>query len=167
MAFTIYGLDKMKEQLEKRINEKAQQASEKAYTQAKKEAEQKAREIANNAIDRWYGEYSPKFYNRFGLKNFEILSQEDEILVDFSQQISVHQDNDMVLSWVVEEGYHGGSPSSSFGYMWRTPYPYFMYWGRPASKSRPIIDEINEEIQNVGPYFKERSRQLFRQYLYF
>ena len=98
------------------------------------------------------------------MKDYNLVSEGDGVYVDFDQQIASHQDNDLVTEIVVAVGYHGGSPGTGTDTIsWRTG-PNFCKWGRPATHSPAIINEVNEGIDKINSESMDLASQLFSKY---
>lgn len=151
------------------MQNEADKAKERAKRQSKKETIDQIKRLSDKAVADWYGGYSPDFYDRLGgrsgaLKKYSITQEGNSFFVDFNQNISSHQNNDLVSEIVIALGYHGGSPGDgTSGINWRTGYN-FSEWGDPATWDPAIINVINEGIDEINKKNEERSADLFERY---
>ena len=114
--------------------------------------EEGVRKSVETALDSFYGSYDQKFYNRSeGFKNVGKVTREGNIIyIDYLPEYAdggYHQDTALVFQNVFMEGYHGGSGGEgSSDIQWRTPYPYYKYWGRSATQSTSIFKLAEREF---------------------
>ena len=136
-----------------------------AADKGSQDLEKEIREISDNAIRRWRGDYSPKYYGgNDSLENYTVVQTADDFRVRFDQQVASHQqNNDLVIDLVVGQGYHGGSPGEGAnGIRWRTPVPYFTHWGAKAVSSDPIGKQINDGISKLNNKMNVGNKVLSR-----
>lgn len=147
------------------IQNEANRAKERAERQSKEQTKNQIKRLSDKAVADWYGGYGPNSYDRSGaLERYSIVQEGDNFFVDFNQNISSHQNNDLVSEIVIALGYHGGSPGDgTSGINWRTGYN-FSEWGDPATWDPAIINVINEGIDEINKKNEERSADLFERY---
>ena len=127
--------------------------------------------ICRSVIDDFYSDYMPKgsdpiFYTRqydlYNAYRINVVSGlwEVEYSPDFMEK--EHRiSNEYIFDIAFIRGYHGGAtsgdghPSSGIPY-WRTPFPTFDNWGRPAAISKSPYLTMEEETQN---YLDIQSRR--------
>lgn len=159
------------QELQAILNKQIDRSAKIANDHAKNRARNKIVEVANNVVDNFYS-FGPDYYNRTGaLRDYEVGEDDGGFYVDFNQQISTHQDNDLVLDLVVEQGYHGGSPGAgAVGVMYRGPLPKpdkngelhgWFNWTRGAEKGSPILKDINEQIDIIEGSISDQTFQIF------
>lgn len=119
--------------------------------------------ICRSAIDDFYSDYMPKgsdpiFYTRqYSLyKAYRIIVEDGHFEVDYNWEYmddEIHGElTEYIYNIAFIRGYHGGAtsgdghPASGIPY-WRTPFPTFDNWGRPAAISRSPYMVIEEEAQ--------------------
>lgn len=137
--------------------------------------ESKIRKIHETAIDEFYMSYNPLFYKerRGSLYDTLVIKRNgNELSWDFEPSVMKYRDgsggreNDL-FDTVFVQGYHGGSmydnkkglhPKPGVPY-WRTPEPYYRYWGRPAEIAEiSPLERFNEKIhiyENNGEYQRD------------
>lgn len=132
-----------------------------------KKYEYELKKIGNITIDKWYATYSPIYYHRRGslYDSFQVNLQGLDYSVEFDSSLisKFHNNSDYIYELSFIEGYHGGAkngidhPHPGIPY-WKTPFPIFNQWGRPAKKSwspyyrmvsemKKVIKEIDKEKQ--------------------
>lgn len=126
----------------------------KKYPQKYKE---ELEEIGRSVISEWYATYDPIFYNRqMGLKHaWRVVLNGTNYRVDFDPELmdsSYDIDNEYIFENSFMNGYHGGAIHNGIPY-WRTPYPEFTAWGRPALRSfspySRMVSEMNRKIKEI------------------
>lgn len=114
-------------------------------------------EIGRSVISEWYATYDPIYYDRQrGLRNaWRVILEGTNYRVDFGADLmttSYHEPTEYVFEKTFMNGYHGGSYHNGILY-WRTPYPQFTSWGRPALRSfspyRRMVSEMNKKIKEI------------------
>lgn len=147
------------------IQNEANKAKERVERQSKEQTKNQIKRLSDKAVADWYGGYGPDSYGRSGaLERYSIVQEGDSFFVDFNQNISSHQNNDLVSEIVIALGYHGGSPGDgTSGINWRTGYN-FSEWGDSATWDPAIINVINDGIDEINKKNEERSADLFEQY---
>ena len=114
-------------------------------------------EIGRSVISEWYATYDPFYYDRqMGLKHaWRVNLRETEYSVDFGPELmdtNYHQATEIIFENSFMNGYHGGSFYHGVPY-WRTPYPDFTDWGRPALRSfspyTRMVSEMNAKIKQI------------------
>ncbi len=108
----------------------------------------KAKEIIDMAVNEFYGAYGPIYYDRNGeLGSFaypQVIGGGQEFSFQLGAEFGddYHRiGNQYIYNVVFRQGYHGGAKHNG-GYYWRTPIPYFTYWGRRAVKTTSPRDLI-------------------------
>lgn len=134
-------------------------------------------EIGKHVISKWYATYEPIYYHRqMSLKHaYDVkLHGTDYSVVFDSSLISSfqhHQDNDYIYQIAFIEGYHGGDtfggeskgsphPHPGIPY-WRTPFPYFTSWGRPAKRSWSPYYEMVNQMNNAIKKLDNKKQKEF------
>ena len=114
-------------------------------------------EIGKSVISEWYATYDPIYYDRqMGLKHaWKVSLNGMDYRVDFGYELmdtNYHQNTEIVFNNAFMNGYHGGSFNNGIPY-WRTPYPEFTAWGRPALRSfspyTRMVSEMNRKIKEI------------------
>lgn len=117
-----------------------------------------------SAIDKFYGSYNPEFYNRRGSLYDLLETKYDKATQEYSYDFnpnkityshrsagSYSRGESGLYNTIFRGGYHGGAYHNGDIY-WRTPYPYYKHWGRPAEYEElsPLEDFKNrlERYQN-------------------
>ena len=113
--------------------------------------------VGDHIITEWYSKYDPIFYDRYGgLYNaFVVRLTGTNYSVYFGSSLMKDVYNQSV-NWIYKnsfiEGYHGGSRHNGIPY-WRTPYPNYTAWGRPALRSFSpyyrMVKEMNKKIKEI------------------
>lgn len=114
-------------------------------------------EIGKEVVARWYADYDPVFYdrNRGLYKAYKITVIGTRIRADadasyMSEASAYNQDTELVYNIAFERGYHGGSYGREGNQRiipyWRTPFPEYTSWGRPARKSFSIYEEMKAQM---------------------
>jgi hypothetical protein len=136
--------------------------------------ESKIRKIHETAIDEFYMSYRPMFYKERRGSLYDTLIFErkgNRLRGGFEPSVMKYRDgsggreNDL-YDIVFRKGYHGGAkndkngghPNPGIPY-WRTPYPKYNKWGKPAeiaeiSPLERFKEKINE-YQNNGEYQRD------------
>lgn len=114
-------------------------------------------EIGRSVISEWYGTYDPIYYDRqMGLKHaWTVILKGTNYNVYFGASLMNTSYNEST-NWIFKNsfigGYHGGSRHNGIPY-WRTPYPEFTAWGRPALRSfspyTRMVSEMNRKIKEI------------------
>lgn len=103
-----------------------------------------AKKITENAVNSFYGSYSPRLYGRGGhLGSFahpEVNGEEFSFNLGPEYSTGGYNEHaEAVYYWVFKKGYHGGAPSGIrkhfvFGRLIELPHPHpgVPYWGVPA-----------------------------------
>ena len=136
--------------------------------------ESKIRKIHETAIDEFYMSYRPMFYKerRGSLYNTLLIKREgNELSWDFEPSVMTYRkgsgggENDL-FDVVFVQGYHGGAKSDKYGShpnpgmpYWRTPYPKYNKWGKPAEIAEiSPLERFNEKMyiyENNGEYQRD------------
>lgn len=133
-----------------RVVQDAKQKLEKMNVTYPKKYVSEIDEIAKSVISSWYATYDPIYYDRqMNLKHAYKVGIENETdwYIEFGADLMGGEDADIVYENSFIEGYHGGRDKDGTPY-WRTPYPYFTEWGRPAVKSFSPYIKINSQINS-------------------
>lgn len=142
------------------LMKKVQKAKEKAEKMNKiypKRYKEELEEIGRSVISEWYATYDPIYYDRqMGLRDaWKVTLEGTNYKVDFGADLMntvYHQSIDFIFENSFMSGYHGGSYYNGVPY-WRTPYPQFTAWGRPALRSfspyRRMVSEMNRKIKDI------------------
>ena len=108
--------------------------------------------VCISAIDRFYDEYTPKYYDRLGtLYNvYEVNQSKNYITVLFdSSALSGHRvSNDYIYNTVFLQGYHGGAWVGIDRPYYRTNV-CFTDWGDPAKRSHSPFQDIKRKVERL------------------
>lgn len=125
-------------------------------------------EIGRSVISEWYATYDPIFYNRqMGLKHaWRVNLHGTNYSVEFGPELmdaSHRVGNDYIFENSFMNGYHGGAMHNGIPY-WRTPYPDFVAWGRPALRSfspySRMVSEMNRKIKEIDKEKQDEFDQI-------
>lgn len=145
--------------------------------------------IIREEIDRYYFDYSPRYYKRTkSLYNaYKIINDGEQIGVDFDSKYMHHnhrvdrKNEDYIFHWMFEKGYHGGSRPEGgrivdgvhMYMLYRTPTPEAISLGlaigkpyenwskQPVYKTKPSpMEGINQKLDE---YDKKKLRKRIRQ----
>ena len=140
-----------------------------------KRAAERMNKIGRLEVWRWYKSYSPFYYKRkrtlyYGFKVTggngvvtTIFSSKDMYKIHFVDQI----DPNYIFHNSFIEGYHGGArdgighPMPGVPY-YRTPYPDFTDWSRPAVRTESPFERINKAFDEYVDETKERMFKEFK-----
>ena len=119
--------------------------------------------ICRSVIDDFYSDYMPKgsdpiFYTRqydlYNVYRINIVSGLWEVKYDHEFMKKKHREsNKYIYDIAFINGYHGGAvsgdghPANGIPY-WRTPFPTFDNWGRPAAISKSPYLTMEKETQD-------------------
>lgn len=106
--------------------------------------------IATNAIDDYYADYDPIYYDRLG----DLYHTYKIIITDYERRIELSHiymngghraSNEYIFDTMFVYGYHGGAPHNGEFY-WREPIPYFDSWYPVSVESQGLVSD--------SPYYK-------------
>lgn len=140
-------------------------------------------EIFNRAVNQFYAEYTPKFYDRqYGLRDVldiaydhrgvVITGHDNRLLFDENEMHGDRKGGDL-FNKVFIEGWHGGAESSRNGDhpepgtpYYRKPVGSYRYWGGKAEKTESPYHIINEALE-VGekPNIRAALISIFNKHL--
>jgi hypothetical protein len=126
-------------------------------------------EIGRSVISEWYATYDPIYYHnrQMGLKHaWKVSLNGTNYSVEFGPELmdsSYHQSTEIIFNNAFMDGYHGGSFHNGIPY-WRTPYPDFTEWGRPALRSfspySRMVSEMNKKIKEIDKQKQDEFDQI-------
>lgn len=149
-------------------------AIEKAFPKFINSVDIQIKNMYESAIDKFYSSYNPKFYNNSRGSLYTLLETKfDKANLKYSYDFN---ENKMVYSHpsekpyeqgvkglyntVFKEGYHGGAYHNGDMY-WRTPYPYYKYWGRLAEREE--ISPLEDFYIRLNKYQDGKMKKDFLQ----
>lgn len=150
------------------VVEKAKNKVEKMNKKYPKKYKEELEEIGRSVISEWYATYDPIYYDRqMGLKNaWKVTLNGMNYRVDFGSELmntSYNISTEYIFENSFMNGYHGGAMHNGIPY-WRTPYPEFTAWGRPALRSfspyTRMVSEMNRKIKEID---KEKQDEFDKQ----
>lgn len=122
--------------------------------------------IGDEVITQWYSSYDPFFYDRRGslYEMFEVKLDGTNYIVKFNND-NLGGFEEYIYNLTFIEGYHGGArggenhPKDGVPY-WRTPYPFFSRWGRPALRSfSPYYRMVNRMKTKIKEIDTEKQKE--------
>lgn len=142
-AFDAYIVE-----LKKRINEEVANAKRRAYSEFFAIADMRVKEIFQEVVSGWYGEYTPNIYGR-NESMFDVLETdvgEDYFGIEFNPNAMTIMNNGYtVYELTFKSGYHGGAQAPDGVMRYRAPVPFYTRWWSAASASRPPYEEMLEK----------------------
>lgn len=146
--------------IENEVIELNEKAIEKTFPKFIRSVDNKIKNMYEIAIDDFYKSYIPKFYydrrgSLYDLLETKYDAGKQEYSYDFNpNKITYSHDSNKsyrdgefgLYNTVFRAGYHGGAFHDGDMY-WRTPYPYYTYWGRPAeSEERSPLEVFKSRL---------------------
>lgn len=122
------------------------------------------KQVGESVISRWYASYEPIYYKRTGslYDAYHVTLNGTDYSVEFDDSL-LKDETIFVNSFIY--GYHGGAykgeghPNPGIPY-WKTPFPKFKYWGRPAkltmSPYQSMVTQMKKKIKEID---REKQRE--------
>ncbi len=134
------------------------------------EIESYLKQCVDEAVDAFYGTYSPRYYNRTeGLKEMWEVKRmgKGQFRTSFDGNLAggYHQNSEIIFQNVMMQGYHGGSGGKGAdGIQWRRPYKKYTEWGRSAPRTSSPYDEAITQFDSIWySYLKPKGENVLRQ----
>ncbi len=144
--------------IKNKAKSEVKKAVSKTYQDLFVEVEVDVKDIFEEAVDKFYDDYSPTVYDRndslYNLLQTERDVSGNSLSLWFEpEKMTTFRDgydgDDGLYDQVFRKGWHGGAEKESSGVpFWRKPPPYYTYWGRPAkiANTAPLKD-IQDSVQ--------------------
>lgn len=112
------------------------------------------RNIFSKRINEFYNSYSPEYYStrqKSLNKSYKVCYTTKSVIWNSNSDMvpKTHRvdkvNGDYIYDLTVMKGYHGGAYHNGIP-TYRTPYPIYTRWGRPAEKTQPPAPLIERDI---------------------
>ena len=144
----IFGpmLERIKENLAEQVNA----AIDATWPEFFDVMEGRVNEMFDESVSEFYSGYSPEFYGRTGslYEVMTVIRTDDSLTLHFEpSNATVMNNGDTVYGLAFKHGWHGGATAPDGVMRYRTPYPYYKHWGRPAVNSGSPYEALKAKVE--------------------
>lgn len=150
-------LDKKLEEYVQKIQVAANKALDEALKDFAPYAESEITNLFKEVIDDFYNDFSPAYYHRSNsmYNIMKVNIHDKKIRIEMSGDALQYRNGsggEMLYQTAFKQGFHGGAPGgpghpSDGTPYYRTPYPHFIHWGRPASISPSPFEQFKTKYK--------------------
>lgn len=140
----------MLERIKKSVTEQVKAAVDASWPEFFEVLEGRAQEMFDESVSEFYNSYSPEFYGRTG-SLYEVMTTirtDESLTLSFiPSNATVMNNGDTVYGLAFKHGWHGGATAPDGVMRYRTPYPYYKHWGRPAVHSSSPYETLKAKVE--------------------